>query len=194
MKRIVTLYGGPGSGKSTTCSGIFHKAKLAGLNVEMNREYVKEWVWEGREIKAGDQTYFFAKQARKERQYMENGLDLIITDSPLVLTHFYGLKYDQFEQKFNTSLQMLKQHHAICKYYGYKVDHFIIDRPAIKNYNSSGRNESEEIAEQYDIEIAQMLDSLGIKYKRVTNTEDDDPSGAILGQVMLNAKAINENT
>ena len=81
-KRIICLYGGPGTGKSTTCAGLYYKLKMTGYNAEMNREYVKEWVWEGRNIQTGDQTYFFAKQARKERLYILQGLDFIITDSP----------------------------------------------------------------------------------------------------------------
>ena len=172
MKKIICLYGGPGTGKSTTAAKLFAEAKQAGFNAEMNREYVKEWVWEGREIKAGDQTYFFAKQARKERQYMAAGVELIITDSPLILTHFYGMKYCKYEQQFNTSLHMLKQHHAICKDRGYKVEHYILsrnDRP----YNPEGRYQTESQAKEFDTEIKDMLDSLGIKYK-VINTVDVD--------------------
>ena len=67
MKVIVCLYGGPGTGKSTTGAALYARFKQADYNAEMNREYIKEWVWEGREVKPGDQTYFFAKQARKER-------------------------------------------------------------------------------------------------------------------------------
>ena len=79
MKKIVCLYGGPGSGKSTTCAGLFYKLKLLGYNGEMLREYVKDWVWEGRKIHPGDQPYFFAKQSRKERIYVNNDLDFIVS-------------------------------------------------------------------------------------------------------------------
>ncbi|MDB4330120.1 ATP-binding protein [bacterium] len=163
MKLVVCCYGGPGTGKSTTGAGLYTKFKQADYNAEMNREYIKEWVWEGRKVKPGDQTYFFAKQARKERLYMENGIEVIITDSPLILTHFYGLKYDQFEKEFNTSLQMLKQHHAICKYYGYKVEHIFLNRT--KEYNPKGRFQDEKTAKEYDEGIRGMLEQLGIKYE-----------------------------
>jgi len=39
MKKIVCLWGGPGTGKSTTCAGLFSKLKQQKFNVEMNREY-----------------------------------------------------------------------------------------------------------------------------------------------------------
>ncbi len=165
MKKIVALYGGPGSGKSTTCAGLFYKLKLLGFNSEMNREYVKDLVWEKRSIQKGDQPYFFSKMARKERIYMNAGLDFIITDSPLVLTHFYGLKYDETEQKYNTSLMMLKNHHKICQDLGYKVDHFYLNRT--KSYEPKGRMQDEAGAIEIDVEIKSMLNTLGIKFKEI---------------------------
>lgn len=162
MKKIVCLYGGPGTGKSTTCAGLFYKLKMAGHNCEMNREYIKEWIWEGREIQSGDQPYFFSKQARKERLYMAKDIEFIITDSPLVLTHFYGIKYDPFEQKYNTSLMMLKNHHEACKELGYKVDHFFLTRT--KEYNPAGRYQNAEDAAKIDEEILTMLNKLNIRY------------------------------
>lgn len=169
MKTIVAFHGGPGTGKSTTCASLFAEMKRRGYNAEMNREYIKEWVWEGRNIKPGDQTYFFAKQSRKERLYMEQGLDLIITDSPLILTHFYGLKHDQFENKFNTSLQMLVQHHAICKHYGYKIEHIFLKRT--KEYNPEGRFQTEEEAKKIDHEIKEMLLNHGCKHEVFDTTD-----------------------
>lgn len=166
MKKIICLYGGPGSGKSTTAAGLFYHLKMLGYNCELNREYVKDWVWEGREIGEGDQTYFFAKQSRKERVLIRNGLDFIITDSPLILTHFYGLKYDWLEQNFNTSEIMLKHHHEYCKKHGYTTEHFIVERS--KEYNPSGRNQTRLEAMEFDTEIRKLLDSKGIKYTCVS--------------------------
>lgn len=164
-KRIICLYGGPGCGKSTVCAGLFYKLKILGYECEMNREYIKEWAWEDRQVKIGDQSYFFAKMARRERVYMEQKMDFIITDSPLILTHFYGLKYDPFEQKYNTSLSMLKNHHGLCKEYEYKVDHFFLKRA--KRYSQSGRYQTEEEANQFDHEIKSMLNSIPIRYTEI---------------------------
>lgn len=171
MKKIICLYGGPGSGKSTTAAGLFYKLKMDGFNCEMNREYIKDWVWEGRNFADGDQTYFFAKQSRKERILIKNGLDFVITDSPLILTHFYGLKYDWLEQNFNTSEIMLKHHHEFCKRHGYKVEHFILQRT--KDYNPAGRYQTEAEARQFDTEIQALLDSKGIKYTIIAGNPVD---------------------
>lgn len=181
MKKIVCLYGGPGAGKSTTAAGLYYKLKAKGVNAELNREYIKDWVWEGREVKPGDQTYYFAKMARKERIYMEAGVDVIITDSPLILTHFYGLKYDEFERKSNTSLTMLKHHHEICKHYGYKVEHFILHRN--KPYNPEGRYQDEETAKSFDAEIKQLLTDKNIKFEEIYGIDPDNTISNIIDRL-----------
>ena len=164
-KRIICLHGGPGCGKSTTAHGLTYHLSLEGYTCEMNKEYIKDWVWEERRPADGDQSYFFAKMSRKERIYMAQNIDFIITDGPLILTHFYGIKYDRFEQKFNTSLSMLKNHHAICQENGYKVDHFYLRRDI--PYSPSGRYQTEEQAKVCDMEMEQMLKDMGISYKTV---------------------------
>ncbi len=181
MKKIICLYGGPGSGKSTTAAGLFYRLKSAGVNAEMNREYIKEWVWEDRKIKPGDQTYYFAKMARKERIYMKAGIDVIITDSPLILTHFYGMKFDEFEQKSNTSLTMLKHHHEICKHYGYKVEHFVLHRD--KPYNQQGRYQDEETAKSFDIEIKELLNQKNIKFEEIFGINPDNTVNQIIDSI-----------
>lgn len=128
LKKIICLHGGPGSGKSTVGAGLYYKLSLRGHICEMNREVIKDWIYEKRKVRAGDQSYIFAESARKERIYMENDIDFIITDSPLLLTHFYGKKYDKMEKNFNTSKVMLEHHHGYCKMLGYKVEHFFINR------------------------------------------------------------------
>lgn len=164
-QKIICLYGGPGTGKSTVCAGLFYHLKLMGYECEMNREYIKEWVWESRKHKSGDQSYFFAKMARRERIYMDNNLDFIITDSPLILCHFYGMKFDKFEQMTNTSLSMLKNHHQYCIESGYKIDHFLLNRT--KRYSPAGRYQDEDQAKEIDDELKTMLVDMKLKYQTV---------------------------
>ena len=169
-KTIICLYGGPGSGKSTMAAGLFYKLKGLGYNSEMIREYIKDWVWEGRSVKAGDQTYLFAKSARKERILIENKLDFIITDSPLILTHFYGLKYDWLERECNTSAIMLEHHHIFCKKHGYKVEHFYVQRA--KDYNCAGRYQTEEEAKLFDEEIQALLTRMNIRFNTTKSLDE----------------------
>jgi hypothetical protein len=182
MKKVICLYGGPCSGKTTTAAGLFYHLKMMGYNCELNLEYVKNWIWEGREKEEGDQTYFFAKQSRKERVLMRNNLDFIITDSPLILTHFYGLQYDWMEQNFNTSEIMLKHHHEFCKKHGYTVEHFLLERSS--EYNPTGRDQDEAEAKLFDIKIRELLDSKKIRYTKVSG----EMVHQILGHLGLKAE------
>lgn len=161
-KRVICFWGGPGTGKSTTSAALFALLKKNGFDCEMTREYVKDWVWERRGIKAGDQTYIFAKQSRKERQYVESGLDYIISDSPMALYIMYGRLYDPYEKKFNTCELMLKQHHEFCKDHGYKTEHIFLRRT--NKYNANGRHQTEEEARAIDIQCLDLLKELNINF------------------------------
>jgi hypothetical protein len=101
---------------------------------------------------------------------LEEGIDFVITDSPLILTHFYGMKYDWLEKKCSTSKVMLQHHHIFCKEMGYKVEHFVVKRN--KQYNPKGRYQTEEEAIQFDTEIMQLLDSMGIKFTTISDTSE----------------------
>ena len=181
-KRIICLYGGSSCGKSTACAGLYYKLKLLGYECEMNREYIKDWIWENRAPKDGDQSYFFAKMARRERLYIQSNLDFIITDSPLILTHFYGLKNDRYEQLTNTSLAMLENHHLYCVENGYKIDHFFLKR--CKKYSESGRYQTEEEAKVFDEEIKSMLAQFNINYKEINS--DKNVAENLLGELGRN--------
>ena len=42
LHKIICLYGGPGSGKSGICAGIYSLLKEKNINCEMNREYIED--------------------------------------------------------------------------------------------------------------------------------------------------------
>lgn len=180
MKKIVCLWGGPGTGKSTTCAGLFNLLKRKGFNAEMNREYVKDWVWEGRKISNGDQVYITAKQLKKEASYIRQGIDFIITDSPAALTTFYGNKYDKYEKAFGACKQIVKQHHHLCEDHGYKVEHYFLIRT--KKYQQAGRFQDEETAISYDEEIKMFLKDYGISFKCIVC--DDNVEHNILNDLL----------
>lgn len=161
-KQLVYLYGGPGTGKSTSCAGLYNLCKKSKINSEMSREYIKDWVWSKRDIKLGDQTYIMAKQTRQERIYMEAGVDVIITDSPPPLGILYGNKYDKYEREFKTCELMWKQHIQFYIDHGYVVHNVFLVRE--KEYNPAGRLQTKEEAIVIDTEILDMLQRLNIDY------------------------------
>lgn len=94
---IISLFGGPGSGKSTTAAAVFANLKILGYNVELVREYAKDVVWEGRHHLFGNQLYVFSKQVKRIRD-LNGKVDIIITDSPLLLSLAYNTN-EPFEFK-----------------------------------------------------------------------------------------------
>lgn len=170
MKKIICLWGGPGTGKSTTCAGVFNMLKKLGYNAEMNREYVKDWVWEGRDITDGDQVYITCKQLRKERIYIQNNLDFIVTDSPAALSVFYGQLYDKYERNNQACRDIVRQHHELCKDKGYKVEHYFLRR--MKEYQQAGRREDEKTAREFDDRIKQFLKDYPINFKELICDKD----------------------
>lgn len=109
MTKIINLFGPSGSGKSTTALGLAYELKLKGYKVEAISEWIKEKIFANDLGVVKDQLYIFAKQRRKQFVLQDKGLDFIVTDSPLLLSSFYGNKYqtsdktmlDLFYNEFN---------------------------------------------------------------------------------------------
>jgi hypothetical protein len=170
MKKIICLWGGPGTGKSTTSAELFALLKKLDYNCELNKEYIKDWVWEKRNIIPGDQVYIFAKHARKERIYMKSNLDFIITDLPLALCAFYSRLYDKYERENGACAAMLKQHYSFCFEHGYEIKHYYLNR--LKKYNPEGRYQDEDGAKQLDLQILDFLKEFNIEYESVDCDEN----------------------
>lgn len=94
LNRRINLFGGPGSGKSTTAALLFAALKQRNYSVEHCTEYVKRWVYLKRAVNKHDQIYLFAKQQQAEYSCLNNGVQLIVTDSPCFLSYCYASKQE----------------------------------------------------------------------------------------------------
>jgi len=140
---VVNLYGGPGSGKSTLMASIFSELKLNGINCEMAPEFAKEKVWEGSLDILANQLYIFGKQHHTIFRLLGK-VDVIITDSPIILSLYYGKNCS------NTFKKLVLEEYA-------KLNNinFFVDR--IKKYNPKGRLQTESEAKQIDKELLSIL-------------------------------------
>ncbi|MFW6310864.1 MAG: AAA family ATPase [Nanoarchaeota archaeon] len=147
---VVNLFAGPGCGKSTMMASIFSELKWKGYECEMSTEYAKDKVWEGSSHVLNNQVYITGKQYHKLYN-LKNKIDIIVTDSPLLLGLYYGKN------------EPLVYKEMILTYFK-QFNNFNIVLEREKKYNPNGRNQSEEEAKFIDDYIKKSLDVNNIDY------------------------------
>lgn len=158
MIRRINFYGGPCSGKSTTAAWLFSELKKHGKNVELVTEYVKSWAIAKKPIYSFDQVYITGKQMQYEYRFLANGIDTIITDSPV----FLGGCYADF---YHPELNIGKHIHAICEEYEMHCPSFnvFLDR-GDKEYVTTGRYQTKDQACELDKLIKRKLGRHNINF------------------------------
>ena len=160
---IVNLFGAPGAGKSTGAAYIFSKIKMAGVNAELVTEFAKDKVWEESKEVFNNQIYIFGKQSFKISRVM-NKVDVIITDSPIILSSFYNS--DEIIQEELDALVMKT-------FNSYNNMNYFIER--VKPYQEKGRFQTEEESDQIADEVFTLLDEKEVDYEVIVgDTEGYD--------------------
>ena len=155
--RIVNLYAGPGTGKSTTAAALFAELKYRGVNCEYITEYAKDATWERRGPKVFmAQEYLFGKQHFKIMRVADE-VDYLVTDSPILL----GLVYTPKDFYLPSLKHVLRE--AYNRYQN--LDIFLMRSKA---YNPSGRSQTEDEAKVKDEELKEMLLNQGISFKMLS--------------------------
>jgi hypothetical protein len=159
---IVNLVAGAGAGKSTNAAGLFYKLKMDNIDCELISEFAKQSTWEKNYTALSDQFYTSACQNYKQTTLLGK-VDVIITDSPIILGLFYYTETDiVIRNSFETFLvNTFKRQRNV---------NFFIDRK--KLYNPNGRNQTEDQAKEIDQKTINFLDKYEIPYKIIPGTPE----------------------
>lgn len=158
---IVNLYGTPGAGKSTGAAYIFSLLKMSNINAELITEYAKDMAWENNTTAIDNQAYIFGQQYYKTTR-CEDKVDVIVTDSPILLSALYNhssLLGDDFN---NLVAKVAKS---------YKTLNYLIDRN--KPYNPIGRFQTEEESNAMAEPLKTLLEKYGVDYKTIKGTANE---------------------
>jgi len=160
MCKVINLFGEPGCGKSSLAAYIFYRLKVLGYNCELVTEFAKDKVYENSMNELENQSYIFGMQLQRMNRLKDN-VDIIITDSPLLLcglymrdqklyNNFFNLVYDSFNSWDN---------------YNYLLE---CNHP----YVTSGRLQDENGANQIRKDLITSLDYYKVPYKQLVSTMD----------------------
>lgn len=157
------MFAGPSAGKSTVAASIYSELKRRGKNVELAREYIKDWAYINRRPVSFDQCYVFAKQLHAEDLLFQGGVKSIITDSPINLAVCYAKAFGCpfWKDLFNISKEFDNKHPPL---------NIFLDRGNLE-YKLGGRYETYEEALLADKRILDFLDEQQQAYKRFS-TQD----------------------
>ncbi len=162
--KIISLWGGPSTAKSSTAAGVFERIKSYHLSSELVTEYVKKWAWSSTPIEKLDQPLIFGKQSHNEKIYFGK-VEYLVTCSPILLVAFY----DQLMGGKPYMLPMIQEFINLAEEkYGVIYKHLFLERHNKVEFQAEGRFQKQRAeAEVMDNLIKEFLSKNNIHYESV---------------------------
>ncbi len=151
---VINLYGAPGAGKSTGAAYVFSQLKMRGVNAELVTEFAKDKVWEGSKAVFENQAYIFGEQYFRISR-VKDKVDVVVTDSPIMLSCFYGENDPVLGDEFNSLVKKVSNSFISLNAF--------IDR--VKPYNPVGRLHTEEQSDEISRKLQDLLSSFGVRLR-----------------------------
>ena len=154
---VVNFLGEPSCGKSTAAAYVFSKLKMLGISCEYVSEFMKDKVYEDNKEVAAHQEYIFGKQSFKMDR-VAGKVDVIITDSPLILSALYN-NDETLGEHFNDVV--------LHKFNTYENYTYLLRRK--HKYENSGRLQDEQQSEALRKKLICLLSENNIEFKQVNS-------------------------
>lgn len=191
--KVINLYAGPGAGKTTAALQICLELKKLGINAEYVSEFAKDLIYDGKEEMLKDQRYVTDGQYERLNR-LRGKVDVIVTDSPLLLGQVYGKKSVDKEYKD----EIRNRYDSFDNY-----NAFIVRG---NNFTQKGRVHNLEESKQLDADVLQMLsdnkifhgyykqDNLSEAVENIEKWLDKDKVSTIANEADIADKALTNST
>lgn len=160
--KIINFCGAAGAGKSTAAYGLAYEMKKRYVEVELVDEYAKRLVYANAKHMMADQLKILAEQNSRHYYASQpyNGIDYVVTDSPLFLSAFYA----------PPTYPVSFKNYVIDTFNGY--DNFNVFLERTHPYNPKGRVQTEAESDADDLRMKQFLTDHGIDYLVMPASDD----------------------
>lgn len=164
---VINAFGGPGSGKSTSCLDICQQLKKQGYKAEYVSEYAKDLVYDKNEklLDGSPESQFeiLKEQLKRvDRLYNSGEVDFIVTDSPVLLNEIYNKSLTKEYDSMVTSL-----HNDFNNFT------YFMERDA-SAFQEEGRIHNLEESQKIDKDIKQLLAEKKIRYETYNHDTVDN--------------------
>lgn len=140
--KVINLFGGPGSGKSTTAAALFVWLKNKGLRAELIGEEAKDQIYWGSKDQLSNQLFIAAMQYARIKNLERAGCEVAVADSPLAMSPLYARSTHYF-QELNTLITKVNSEF-------HNINIFVV---RTKKFDPFGRT-------QKDVEEAKVIDDV----------------------------------
>ncbi len=160
MLKVISLWAGPGAGKSTAAAGLFARMKRLRFHCELVTEYAKDLTYEKNYTALRYQMHVLGEQSYRIAR-LEGQTEYVITDSPIPLS----LIYCKPEER-----EVLE---PIVRHLWEQNENFAFELRRTKApFVTHGRNETLEQAQNLDV----LIRALAVQFGATTFVDADSPN------------------
>ena len=166
MTIVINFVAGCGSGKSLMTALTFAELKMMHLNSELVQEYAKQLVWQNK-MDVLDNQYQVTMEQYKMIKALQDKVDYIVCDSPLVVGLFYN-----FYSKTNVSNVSKTKDMILNKMKEFNNIYIFLERNPEFPFTQAGRLQDETEAKKIDKQMKELLHEYQINYLSIISSKD----------------------
>jgi nicotinamide riboside kinase len=151
-KLIVSLMGGPGSGKTTAATELFNAIKKRHVPADLVTDFAKDMIIQKNTSAMENQLYIWASQLYRNRCAYKEAV-VTVTDTPVLLGCIY-----------NTPLSPHLKNVILEEYHKFNNYNLIVSRDVSREFQMFGRVHDEAQSIRIDQQIIELLDEHDIPF------------------------------